>query len=111
MDKIVKIAYNRIDRTGKKYGLLTVISYSHTVKNRPWWNCVCDCGNTKVANAHELVSGDTKSCGCQRGVANTIHGETHKTKEHHTWVSIRNKMQQPKQSKILHLRWAWDKSM
>ncbi len=32
------------------------------------WLCQCTCGNTKVARANDLRSGNTKSCGCRRSV-------------------------------------------
>lgn len=95
MGNITRIAHNRVDHTGKKFGRLTVMSYAHTLKKRSWWNCVCECGGTKIANGHELVRGDTKSCGCIRGVANTRHGESKgkKTKEYRTWKGIRTRCQ------------------
>lgn len=91
MDKIGKIAHNRVDHTGKKFGKLTVISYKNTINKRSWWNCICDCGNPKVVNGHELACGDTKSCGCLRGKSGITHGEAHKTKENRTWQGIRTR--------------------
>ena len=66
------IAHNRKDITGRKYGNLTVIEYSHTnEKRQAIWNCVCICGNTKQVSYHDLNCGDYKSCGCKQG---TNHG-------------------------------------
>ena len=31
-----------IDITGKKYNMLTVLKFSHMVKNRSFWVCQCD---------------------------------------------------------------------
>lgn len=28
------------------------------------WRCLCDCGQTKHASAHDLLSGDIRHCGC-----------------------------------------------
>ena len=36
---------NRIDETGNKYGLLTVIKYAYTKNKRAYWLCKCECGN------------------------------------------------------------------
>lgn len=33
---------------------------------RAYWKCICDCGNITHVSSHELLSGDTKSCGCQK---------------------------------------------
>lgn len=49
-----------IDRTGQRFGRLTVLEY---VGNRKWL-CKCDCGNEKVIFAGSLTSGVTRSCGC-----------------------------------------------
>jgi hypothetical protein len=51
---------------GKKYNRLTVISGSHTLKNRKHWVCECECGNKKIVSGNNLKSGQVKSCGCLR---------------------------------------------
>jgi len=54
-----------IDLTNQKYGKLTVLNlhksgdYIHTK-----WNCVCDCGNTKVVLTTQLRNGRISDCGC-----------------------------------------------
>lgn len=52
-----------IDLTGKVFGKLTVISL-HSGGVRTYWNCVCECGKTAIANSQYLRDGRTKSCGC-----------------------------------------------
>ena len=55
----------RRDLTGQKFGKLTVLSYSHSDKNHfAYYLCKCECGNTKIVRASNLISGDTKTCGC-----------------------------------------------
>lgn len=55
----------RIDITGNKYGMLTVVKFSHTDKNRQSvWKCKCDCGNECEVGGASLKSGNTRSCGC-----------------------------------------------
>lgn len=52
----------------KKFGRLTVISFSHkNNKNVPHWLCHCECGNVVIVNGYSLLKGKTKSCGCNRG--------------------------------------------
>ncbi len=58
------------DLTGNKYGLLTIIRYSHkkrydygTSSHR--WVCMCDCGNETIVAQSDLVTGHTISCGCR----------------------------------------------
>lgn len=49
---------------GKRFGRLTVVKlHSDAVKGYEW-ECVCDCGRTKIAKGNLLVTGKTKSCGC-----------------------------------------------
>ncbi len=53
------------DLIGKKYGMLTVIEdmeKADSVQRRLL--CRCECGNTVVVNANNLVRLHTKSCGC-----------------------------------------------
>lgn len=54
------------DLTGIKYNRLTVIGFSERIGKNYYWNCVCDCGNTKiiVVQSGQLKNGGTKSCGC-----------------------------------------------
>lgn len=54
---------------GKKFNMLTVVSFSHfSEKGYPYWNCLCDCGNEKVIGEHNLRNGRTKSCGCLKSL-------------------------------------------
>lgn len=56
---------SRKDLVGKKFGRLTVTSYSHTnEKGRAVWNCKCECGNSIKVSSSYLLSHETKSCGC-----------------------------------------------
>lgn len=50
-------------RRNNKYGQLTAIKRLK-VNNQWKWHCVCDCGNTTYVFSGNLISGNTKSCGC-----------------------------------------------
>lgn len=53
------------DRTGDKYGRLTVLSHAgKDHRNKHLWLCMCDCGNKKVVASDNLSSGKSNSCGC-----------------------------------------------
>jgi hypothetical protein len=51
------------DISGKKFGRLTAKKY-YRKSGRTYWNCICECGNTKRVGLTNLISGKTKSCGC-----------------------------------------------
>ena len=61
------------DMIGKRFGRLTVISFSHhrvyrrgengTQKYQVWL-CRCDCGNETKVGRSDLTQGRIKSCGC-----------------------------------------------
>lgn len=48
---------------GKIFGRLQVIQQDFS-KRRKAWLCKCICGNTKIVTQSDLVTGNTKSCGC-----------------------------------------------
>lgn len=57
----------RRDLTNQKFGLLTAISINEEEtknKKRVMWNCICDCGNSKIVLESSLINGSTQSCGC-----------------------------------------------
>lgn len=48
-----------------KYNRLTIIKFHHKDKrSRQWYECLCDCGMTKVIEATSIKTGQSKSCGC-----------------------------------------------
>lgn len=54
----------RNDLTGRKFGRLKVIEFSHSKNRRSYWLCLCSCGNKKAIRSDQLTGGRTKSCGC-----------------------------------------------
>ena len=60
---------NKMDLTGQRFGMLTVVeklSDVHRPDRQVVWRCRCDCGAFKDAVTSRLRSGNTKSCGCSR---------------------------------------------
>lgn len=49
--------------SGKKIGRLKVVKISYKLRST-YWECQCDCGNKIVVKRSNLISGNTKSCGC-----------------------------------------------
>lgn len=55
------------DLTGMRFGKLVVVerSYEGRAKaGRPFWKCLCDCGNVTIVSSNHLKDGAIKSCGC-----------------------------------------------
>ena len=52
------------DISNKKFGLLTAIKYIERSKAGPLWECRCECGGYITVSAHDLKTGNVKSCGC-----------------------------------------------
>lgn len=54
-----------VDRTGQRFGKLTVVARDQTASiGNAVWTCKCDCGRNIAVRSNNLVSGNTKSCGC-----------------------------------------------
>ncbi len=62
----------KVDLTNQKFGKLTVIGKDPVQYRMPSgeltrrWICRCDCGNQVTVHHSHLLSGNTKSCGCER---------------------------------------------
>lgn len=61
------------DWVGKRFGMLTVLSYARKEKGFHVWHCRCDCGREVDVRQSNLQSGWTKSCGCQRDPGRNLH--------------------------------------
>lgn len=58
-DKVSNTLFNlKTENIGKRYGLLTVLSYD---TDKKMWKCQCDCGNITYV---KRFNGNTRSCGC-----------------------------------------------
>lgn len=64
------IVRNTKNIIGKKFGILTVLEFSHykirnydKTKRQSCWKCQCACGSIKIITTHSLKNG-IKSCGC-----------------------------------------------
>lgn len=53
------------DLFGKRFGKLIVIEKTDLrIKGKIVWKCKCDCGNECFVQSNNLITGNTKSCGC-----------------------------------------------
>lgn len=56
--------------TGKRFSMLTVVSFDHCERKQRYWKCKCDCGNYTIVSTGKLNNGEVKSCGCLRAIEN-----------------------------------------
>jgi len=86
-----------VNLVGKKYHRLTVISHNEEMSypRKPYWNCLCDCGNEKIVSGNNLKTGQVKSCGCLASEMlikrNTTHGEADNSPFYALWKRIKGR--------------------
>lgn len=90
-----------IELVGKHFGRLTVLSRAGSDKRgEARWSCMCTCGNTTIANASSLKSGNTMSCGCISKELLLERNQTHglckdkngkKPRLYNIWVRMRQR--------------------
>jgi hypothetical protein len=96
-----------VDLTGQRFGRLIVVSKSEfRGKNRnSFWNCVCDCGNTKTIELQSLKSGKTKSCGCLHNELQANRKKKHGLCNHRLygiWTGMKQRCTNPKRNGYKH---------
>lgn len=80
----------------QKFGKLTVLSRDHSFHSSKHtkWICLCECGKKKSIYRSSLISGATKSCGCQqyknKKSINKTHGMS-KTRIYQEWTSMKSR--------------------
>lgn len=85
-----------IDMTGERFGKVTVQKIAGRTKGKAiLWQCKCDCGKIIYETRGNLLSGNVKSCGCERvrriAQLNRTHGESHKTRIYRIWLNMKNR--------------------
>lgn len=82
----------KVELVGHRFGKLLVISKSpEKGKNgEVLWDCLCDCGNSRLAIAGNLRCGTATSCGCESYTTRKKHGMT-KTTTFKSWDSMKQR--------------------
>lgn len=88
-----------------RFGMWTVVrrAVGNTKHNASRWECVCDCGTTRIVIGPTLRNGTSKNCGCQRAAiakkTHTKHGHASRqgsSKTYLCWRNMRNRCNNPK---------------
>ncbi len=98
------------DLSGRRFSRLTVIDcVGGKTKSAIAWMCRCDCGAEKAVRARNLLSGNTKSCGClgRENAARTGREKFLKhgmegTPTYHTWEQMRQRCMNLNHHKFKH---------
>src|SRR5919109_1779439 len=81
------------DLTGQRFGKLFVERHAGSTGRRALWLCLCDCGKEKVLIGKDLISGNTKSCGCLQNAP--IHGMA-RSKIYKVWRTMKARCLNPR---------------
>lgn len=79
---------------GKRFGMLTVLGYSHTIGKHSYYSVKCDCGKEFTTRRDGLINGHTSSCGCVRdewshsGQLNKKHG-LYEDRAYWVWAKVK----------------------
>lgn len=89
-----------INITGQKFGRLIVIEFSHihitkSGQHVTYWKCECECGNMKELSKSNLISGNSKSCGCLYEETKDRHGYANHDL-YRVWISMIDRCFNPK---------------
>lgn len=95
--------HNFVDRTGQKFGRLTVIGYAGQDKERKsMWFCRCKCQKITKVQIANLKKGHTSSCGCiniekikERSITHGHSRGGNESPEYRTWQNMLTRTQNP----------------
>src|SRR5215469_15598082 len=69
---------NRKEMAGQRFSRWMVVRPAgYTPRGSVKWECICDCGTTRILEGAHLRSGRSQSCGCltrEKASAKTTHG-------------------------------------
>jgi hypothetical protein len=94
------------DLTEKRYGRLVAKNRGNNGscggKSVTKWNCICDCGNSVCVDAHSLLNGRTRSCGClntevrkKMVIQRSLKHGLCRTRLYHIWSHMRQRCGNP----------------
>lgn len=85
----------KLELSGHKFGLLTVIEKTGQDDKHSYWLCRCDCGQSTNVRGNSLLRGMTKSCGCFHKKIITTHGMS-RCPEYIVWDGMIQRCTNPK---------------
>lgn len=94
----------RTDLRRRRFTRLKVLaSAGSTWDGHAQWSCVCDCGNEITVRSKNLLSGNTKSCGCLKLEGNNFrhgHALTYSASPtYRSWQKMRSRCNNPRNNR------------
>jgi hypothetical protein len=90
---------NKVNLTGQKFGMLSVLSEAPKQGGKSYWLCRCDCGGTHTVAVSHLRSGAIGHCGCVKRARfirfATKHGHS-RLPEFQVWLDMRKRCSNPR---------------
>lgn len=95
-----------LDLLNKRFGKLVVLQkLGSNNKQQIEWECICDCGNKKIATSSWLNQ-KPRHCGCEyikkRGHPYKSHGLSKKIPEYAAWENMKRRCYYPKHNRYQH---------
>lgn len=90
-----------VNRTGNRYGQLTVIGRAPSYRGNARWCCRCDCGLYTIVLGNDLERGKVVSCGCKGKRLRWQHGRS-MTPEYRAWQGLKQRCLNPKDPAYKH---------
>lgn len=91
--RAIEVFMNKIkNMSGKRFGKLICLGLSSRAPGSMgvFWRTACDCGKMLDVCGANMRRGNTKSCGCQREISVSKHGQYGK-KVYHIWQGMRDR--------------------
>ena len=91
---------------GSVYNNLKIIGFYDIKNKNSRWNCKCLlCGNNTIVSRPNIISGNTKDCGCKRidkiKKAVTKHGKIH-SGSYKSWVKMKQRMKKGSKHSLIY---------
>ena len=85
----------KINLLGQRFGRWLVVGEAENAPTgQARWECLCDCGNIRIARSNDLRQGKSISCGCYNTEVCTTHGLTHHPL-YVTWSNMKDRCTNP----------------
>jgi hypothetical protein len=83
-----------LPKIGTRFGRLVVWHPLFMRHQKPFFRCVCDCGNYHDTDIYSVINGKTSSCGCYQKEAPITHGQAY-SPTYHSWQHIKQRCSDP----------------